>query len=204
MTNNLPGQRTGFVNTPRDLLLSSKGVISGRGVIDSSKAYDGSNTLYEDQLRAGTPLGQITASKLWVPCKRTTVTASGGATSADVPVVDARAFRAGDTISVGADTGLTISSVNYATNTITLGGSLTFANSEAVVAEDGSQTCRGILNEFVKLRDEDAIWRDKPFSLLILAGLVDHSKILGDLAAIRADSDAQLGQILWGDRQGQV
>jgi hypothetical protein len=204
MPNNLPGQWTGFANTPRDVLLSSKGVIYGRGVIDSAKAYDGAYTLYEDQIRAGTPLGQITASKLWVPCKRTTVTANGGATSANIPVVDARAFRAGDTISVGADTGLVIASVNYATNTITVGNSFTFANSEAVVAEDGSQTCRGILNEFVKLRDEDAIWRDKPFSMLLLAGMVDPNQILGDLAAIRADTSAQLSQILWGDRQGQV
>ena len=203
MTSNLPGQRTGLSNTPRNVLYSDKGVIYGQGVVNAALAYDGSNTGYEGELRAGTPLGQITATKLWVPCKRTTVTSGGGATSANVPVVDARAFRAGDTISVGADTGLTVASVNYSTNTITVGSSFTFANSEAVVAEDGSQTCRGILNEFVKLRDEDAVWRNKPFGMLILAGLVNHSQFLGDLAAIRADTNAQLGQVLWTDRQGQ-
>jgi len=203
MTSNLPGQRTGITSTPRNVLLSTKGLIYGRGILDASKAYDGANVGCEDEIRAGTPLGQITATKLWVPCKRTTVTADGGATSETVPVVDARAFRVGDTISVGADTGLTITSIDYSANEITVEESFTFANSEAVVAEDGSQTCRGILNEFVKLRDEDAVWRNKPFGLLILAGLVDPAMILGDLAAIRGDTNAELRQILWADRQGQ-
>ncbi len=204
MTDMLPGQITGQSITPRDCLLSSEGVIYGRGVIDAARAYNGANTNYESQIFPGTPLGRIAATKLWVPCKRTAVTASGGATSASVPVVDARNFRAGDTITVGGDTGLTISSVNYSTNTIVLSGSITFANDEAVYAEDGSQIARGIINEFRNLRDLDGIWRNKPFSLLILAGLIDPNKCFGDLTAIRADTGNKLGQILFGDDAGQV
>lgn len=203
----LPGQVTGQTYSPINVLFSTKGVIYGQGVVDATKAYDGSNTNYEDELRPGTPMGRITASKLWVPCKRTTVATGGGGTSQSIAVVDARAFRAGDTISVGADTGKTIASVNYASNTITISESaFTFADGEAVIVADGSQTCLGILNEFMKLKDVhfDGLWRNKPFAQLVIAGEVDYSKILGDLTAIRGDASAQLDNILWNDTQGQV
>lgn len=203
----LPGQVTGQTYSPINVLFSTRGLIEGSGVIDSTQAYDGSNTNYEDEIRSGTPLARNSTTKLWAPCKRTTVTSGGGATSATVPVVDAQAFRAGDTgITVGTNTGLTVASVNYPANSITFTASITFANSSTVHATDGTQTCLGILNEFVKLKDVhfDGLWRNKPFAHLVIAGEVDASKILGDLAAIRADTGAQLQQIIWNDLQGQI
>lgn len=205
-SNPIPGQRTGIVTTPRDVLLSYAGVRYGRGVIDASVAIDGQNTSHTDELRPGLVLGMVTATKLWRPCPQTTVTPAGGATSANVPVVNATSFNVGDTITVGANTNQTIASINYATNVITLSGSITFSNSDVVKTQDGSQIPRAILNEFVKLKDEDGVNRNKEFGKSILTGLVDHNLILNDVAAIRAltGSNTYLAMIQWGDQQGQV
>lgn len=203
----VPGVRIGPNRTNRNCLWNDDGLMTVQGTIDSGNAYDGANTGYVTELRAGTPLAVITATKKFVPCKRTTVTPAGGATSADVPVVDARAFKVGDVITVGGDTSKTITAINYSTNTITVsGGSFTFANDEAVFATTpaGSATCRGILNEHVVLRDEDGTDRDKQVSQIVVGGGVRSGQILGDLAAIRADTSAQLSQIAWDDRQGAV
>lgn len=200
----LPGQVTGQTYTPKNILVSSKGLIEGRGVINASLAYDGGNTGYEDEIRAGTPMAQITATKLWVPCKRTRVNMTG-ATATAITVDDARAFRTGDVITIGGDTGLTISAINYTTNVITI-ASTTVADNDEVFAEDGSGVCLGFLNEFVKLKDVnfDGAWRNKPFAHLVLAGEVDYAQIVGDLASIRAASGMYISQILWNDQQGQV
>lgn len=187
--------------TERNILISEKAIQYTRGRFNESKAYDGANTGYEDELREGTLLGVITASNLWVPCKRTTVTSGGGATAAVIPVVDARAFRVGDTISVGADTGKVILSVDYAANTITITtAAFTFANSEAVVAEDGSQTCRGILNEFLKFKDRSGTWRRQETGKIIISGgIVGNAMLLGDAAAILADTGNKIGGIKLGN-----
>jgi len=207
-SNPIPGQRTGITTTPRDVLLSYAGVRYGRGVIDNTNAYDGANTGHEDEMRPGLVMAQITATKLWVPVKRTTVTAGGGATSTAVPVVDARAFKVGDTVTVGANTAQSISAINYTTNTLTV-PSITFANSAVVFCDSlvGSELPRAILNEFVKLKDEDGVTRNKEFGKALLQGLVDNNLILADLAALRAltlGSTSFLGLIQWGDQQGQV
>lgn len=200
----VPGQRSGYAVVPRNVLLSVNGVIYGSGVIDAARAYDGGQVGLEDELRAGTMMARITSTGLWTPCKRTTVTPAGAGTSTtSVPVVSARSFRTGDVISVGASTGLQVTAVNYTSNTITVNTAITFANSAVVVAQDGSQTCRGILGEFVKLRDPDGVVRNKVFSQLVIAGLVDQSQIVGDLAAVRSDTAAQLTQIQFGDTFGQ-
>lgn len=196
-----PGTDTGQTLTNRNCLASFEGVQLGRGVLDATYAYDGGNTGYERQIRPGTPLGRITASGLWRPCPRTTTTTTGTVTAA--VVVDARAFKAGDVVSIGADTGLTVSAVNYTTNTLTI-PSTAIVSGEAVVVADGSQTCRGILNEFVDLWDETAQdYVDKSFSELVLAGYVDDDMILGDLAAIRAAASQYITGIIWDDQQGQ-
>lgn len=203
----VPGMRIGPTRTNRNCLWNDDGLMTVSGTIDSANAYDGANTGYETELRAGTPLAVITASKKWVPCKRTTVTPAGGATSADVPVVDARAFKVGDVITVGGDASKTITAINYTTNTITVsGGSFTFANDEAVFATStaGAATCRGFLNELIVLRDEDGTNRDKQVSQIVVAGGVRSGQVLGDLAAIRADTAAHISQIVWDDRQGVV
>jgi len=202
VSNSQPGQRTGITTAPRDVLLSFKGVRYGRGTILASSAYDGGNTGYEDELRAGTIMAQITATKLWVPCKRTVVAETGTVTA--LVVTDARAFKAGEVISVGADTSLTISAINYATNTLTISSTAVVAG-EAVICTSlaGSEIARGILNEFVKLKDEDGTARNKHFGQMVISGLVDSAQCLGDIAAIRAATN-KLGGIQFGDDAGQT
>ena len=196
-----PGTDTGQTLTNRNCLASFDNVRYGRGVIDATYAYDGGNTGYERQIRPGTPMGRITASGLWRPCPRTTTTSNGAVTA--LVVVDARAFKVGDVISVGSDTGITVTAINYATNTLTI-TSTTVATGEAVVVADGSQTCRGFLNEFVDLWDDTAQdYVDKSFSELVIGGYVDDDAILGDLAAIRAASGQYISGILFDDYQGQ-
>lgn len=201
---NLPGQYAGTTRTNRQALASLDGVQYERGVIDSTNAYDGANTSYERELRPGLIMARVTSSKKWVPCKRTTVATGGGATAQAIPVVDARAFKAGETISVGSDTGKTIASVNYSTNTITVSdSSFTFADGEAVICTSlaGSEIPRAILNEFVNLVDPDAIARDKTTGKLVSSGYVATGQVLGDLAACRAATN-YLAQIMWDDQQG--
>lgn len=197
-----PGYRAGRTITERTCLYGKSDlVLYGRGVIDATYAYDGKNTSYEQEIRPGTPMGRITASGLWRPCPRTLVNMTGATTTALV-VDDARAFKAGDVISVGSDTGITVTAIDYATNTLTI-ASTTVADNEAVVVADGSQTCRGFLNENINLKDPDGVARDKSFGQMIIFGLLDPNQILGDLAAIRAATGQYLDGIFWADYQGQ-
>lgn len=206
--NSQAGQRVGRVRSGiRNVLASTHGVIYGRGRIDATYAYDGKNTGYEDEIQAGTLMGRITASGIWVPCKRTTVASGGGAGVATCTLTNARAFKVGDTITIGGDAA-TIATINYSTNVITwTSGVQTIANADAVIGVGdlaGSETCRGVLDEFIKLKDlEDGVWRDKEFGKLIVAGHVQYDKVLGDLAAVRADTANELGQIIFTDETGQ-
>lgn len=62
-------------------------------------------------------------------------TAGTGATSADVPLSEARASRSfdvGGIISVGSNDGCLISSIDHATNTLTLSSSITFGTGDVV------------------------------------------------------------------------
>ena len=211
--NSLPGYRTGISeNSPAQLLGSVNGVIRlpGGAIIDATYAYDGKHTDRETHIRQGTPLAKITASNLWVPTKRTTVSAggsgSGAGTSQEIPVVDSRAFKAGDTISVGGDTGLTVSSVDYDNDIITVSDSaFSYSTGEAVIGSGdlaGSETTRAFLNEYCQLRDDDGIDRDKTVGEVIVAGLLNDDAVLGDLAAIRTSGNSEIGQITWLDTQG--
>jgi len=360
--NPLPGYRTGRTVTMRQILQSSQGVDLVSGVIDATYAYDGSNTNYEDELREGLILARITASKQWVPCKRSAAS-TGVAAGTALVVTDARTFKAGDTVTIGGnltkdivkatdldaaaatgvalylhldelgespfghleavtagnadntfttlggsvikvedddaaatggvaiyfdedgadgekllaavptlkdafildsagrairvkydaspgtagvllyfdddgaantkllyvsptnasgsfntdatvgaqtgyvtrDTGNVIVSVNYSTNTITLTDTATWITGDAVYCDSlpGSEIPRAILGEFIKLKDEDATWRDKTFSMGIFKGTIDNAQILADLASIRAATTTHyLAGIQWADQQG--
>lgn len=203
MSHPVPGQHPGVFVSPRDVLLSYNGLRYGRGVLDAARATDGTNTGHEDELRPGTPLAQITTTRLWVPCKRTTASATV-ADSTALAVVDARAFKPGDSIKVGSNPAQPIVAVDYASHTLTLTSQISWAADDAVVTEDGSQTPRAILNEFVKLRDDDGVLRNKLFGQAVIAGLVDPHQLLGDAAAVRTAADSKLSFIQWGDDAGLV
>ncbi len=204
-SNPLPGQRTGLSTTPRDVLYSDKGVRYGRGVIDSANSYDGAYTSYETAIRAGTLMARVTATKKWVPCKRTQINQAGG-TGTTWVVDDARAFKVGDVVTIGGDTGITITAINYGTKTLTI-ASTTVADDDVVFCTSlaGSEIARGILNEFVNLKDEDGVNRDKTTGLIVIAGMVDPSQILGDYAACRASGVTNyLGFLQFADEAGQT
>jgi hypothetical protein len=202
MSQHLPGYETGRSIRPREIMLTREAMIQVPIVVDGANSTDGGNTGFPYELRAGWPMAQVAATGLWTPCKRTTTTGAGG-TGAAITVVDASAFLAGDAIDVGADTNQTIVSVDYATNTITLGASITWAADEAVVARDGSQTCRGFLLDFVRLRNEDNTAAADKSAGLLIQGAVKTEMLLGDMAAIRSDAQAKLAGIRFSDDHGQ-
>lgn len=223
--NDLPGQRTGYTASPRDIWLSSANRIflPGGIVIDASFAIDGSNTLKTDELRAGCLMAQISASGLWVPMKRTRM-ASGGSgsgstmSSTTIVVEDARFFKAGETITLQVDDVVTtrvIDSINYSTNVITLtaavddvaAGTAVYTSTldDGTTDAAGCETARAVLNKTVRLLSDEpynTTWYDKVGEAAI-SGYLDEDMILGDLTAARADTNARLSGFLWGDRQGQ-
>lgn len=216
MANELPGQREILAVTPRKILWNESGnvVVHAGGVIDATYAIDGANTSKTDELRAGWLMARITASKLWVPLKRTqiaTPSLSASVPSALIYVDNAAAFKAGDTVTVNATTGLTVDSVNYTTNVITLTTSIDvdLAVGDPVFASGdlaGAEIARGVLASTVRLLSGipfDTTERDKAFQLLI-AGCVDNDQVLGDLtAALESGVTNYLSHIIWRDQQGQ-
>lgn len=187
MSYDLPGVETVYSVLPREVLLTHEGRIQVPIVLDPLKAIDGANGEHPEEIRAGWLLGRIAATGRWVPCKRTTVVSADGE-SATFSVENAAPFQAGDTVTVGPATGKVIASVDYAADTITLTASIEFDQDDAVFAEDGSATCRGVLGETVRLVAADGVTPVPKGASLILQGLVRSSQILGDSAACRADT----------------
>jgi len=208
-----PGQRiTDAGTTPRQFLMSTHDVqeLPGPIVLDEVNSYDGANTGRTDELRAGQLMAQVTASKKWVPVKRTVVVGSGTLTA--LVVRNAAAFQVGETISVGADTGIVISAINYSTNTLTI-PSTTVADGEAVVCTTfkdgttsaaGSEIARGILSQSVRLLSGVPYETTKvaKSAVIVFKAYVNTTKILGDYAACLASGVTNyLSGILWSDRQ---
>lgn len=175
--------------------------LDGPIVIDATYAYDGSNTGYETELRVGTLLGQCTTSKLWVPLKRTAVNDSG-ATANNFVVDNAALFKAGDTITVGTDD-VTIDSINYSTNTITLTSSITFADNDAVVGRGslaGAETARAVLGETVDLLDPVTHTARDVYAAALFKGYLLQSAMIGDLTNALAATN-YLSEIVWKENQ---
>lgn len=218
----LPGQRAGLTVTPRDFFFcrGQEVFLPGPTVLVST-ARDGKNTGKTDEIRAGMIMAQITATKKWTPCLLTSITAGGsgsgsGVGSTTIPVTDASAFIAGQTIRVtqtaggglaaGAETRV-IASVDYANDLIVLTvasqyntGALVFANN------DGSEIPRGILYRTVRTLPEElynTTHVDKE-CVIVSGGIVDVRYILGDYAACRDAAVNYLSGILWSDRQAGV
>jgi hypothetical protein len=97
-----PGQRTVDAGTsPREIFVndSGKSILPGPNYLDGTNSTDGRNTGRTDEIRAGTIVAQVTATKKWVPCKRSKANGVGRASQA-LSVDDARAFRVGDQVAV--------------------------------------------------------------------------------------------------------
>lgn len=201
MSQNLPGFEKGRTQTPREVLLSHEGMIQAPIVVDGLKGIDGRNAV-SDEIRAGWLLGQVTSSRRWVPCKRTQA-ANSGAASTTLVVDNSSAFRAAELIVVGVNPAQPIVSIDYTTDTITLTSAISWSISDVVRATDGSQTCRGILLDFVKLRNTENDAPAHQSAGLLIQGAVQTPMILGDLLAIRADTGAKLGGIRFSDEHGQ-
>lgn len=190
--NDLSGYRLDGTAAPREIFYSTVGqqFLPGGIVLDGTNARDGANVGFEFEIRAGWWLGQITASKLWRPCTRTTAVGAG-VTSAALTVVNAAAFLAGDNIKIGA-VAATILSINYATNVITLTATKSWADLDVVIGQDGSQIARGINAEFARLRNFNNTVYVPKSSVLAIAGEMWQEYLLGDTAAILADTGALL------------
>lgn len=175
--------------TPREFFysLEKQKIKPGGILLDGTNGIDGGNTGYTYDLRAGWLMGQITASGKYVPLKRTRVKTGTTGTVTALTVDNAAAFIAGDVITVGADTGLTVSAVDYTTNTLTI-SSTAVVDGEAVFAEDGSKTCRGILFEFARLRNYDNSAAADKIAMLLTGGVINTAGLLGDWAALLAST----------------
>lgn len=185
--NAIPGYESLETFTPREFLYSlEKYKIKPGGVqLDGTNGKDGGNTNTYD-IRGGWLLGRITTTGKYVPLKRTRVNMTG-ATATDIVVDNAAPFVVGDVITIGGDTGLTISAIDYTTNTITI-ASTTVADNDAVFAEDGSGTCRGILGEFARLRNYlNTAAADKTVTL-ITGGVINTAGLLGDWDSLLAST----------------
>ena len=187
MGHKLPGFETGRSVTPREILYSPEGVQYKPGgiVVDGTKSKDGANTNYTFELRAGWAMGQITASGKYCPCKRTQVNGTSGSVQA-VVVDNAAPFVVGDVVTIGSDTGNTLTAVDYTTNTLTWVGAITVADNDAVFCEDGSGICRGFLPEWTRLRNIDNDAAEDQSASLLTAGRLNKAMLLGDIDAIIA------------------
>lgn len=198
----LPGFESGRSVAPREVVLTDAGSIRVPIVVDGELSIDGGNADFPFEIRPGWLMGR-TASGRWTPCKRTRANGASGGTSNAVVVHNAAAFRVGDAIDIGAATNRNVVAVDYATNTITFDGSAaSWSDAAAVAARDGSQTCRGVLLDFVRLRNGDDQPAHKSAGILI-QGAVRTERLLGDVAAVRADSDAKLAGVRFSDEHGQ-
>jgi len=186
----LPGYETLRSISPKEIAWGGVPLefLPGGIILDGTNGIDGGNTGYTFEMRPGWALGRITATGLYVPCKRTTTTSTGAVTA--LVVVNSYAFKVGDVISIGADTTKTVSAVDYTTHTLTI-SSTTVASGEAVVAEDGSQTCVGFLADFQRLRNYDNSAAENKTANLVVGGALNQSYLLGDITAILADATSK-------------
>ena len=172
----------------------SERVVPGGAVMDAA-ARDHGHAEAPETIRAGWLLGRNAATGRFGPCKRTR-TGSGGNGTTQVTVDDASAFRVGDVIEVGGDSGLTVTAADYAGSRLTVDVSVTYTADEAVRATDGTATAVGILGATVAMQDADGAARHRPITLLVGGG-IDDAYVLGDLAAARDDAAAALHGFLF-------
>lgn len=187
----LPGYREGYTTQPREILYAmeqQENLFKPGGIlIDSELAYDGASDTPE-VIRAGWPMAQIAASGKYVPWKRTVL---NGAAAADTDLVvgDASAFKVGDTLTIGTTTPLTITDVNYETNTITVDTAVTEDDASDVFATDGTDVCVGFLYSTTRLTTEDGLSAQDKIGTLLVRGRLNRGMLLGDIDTLIATKD---------------
>ena len=184
----IPGYESQLTATPKEIAYGSQFPLElkeGGILLDGTNTADRSNTI-TDEIRAGWALGRITTGGKYCLCKRTRVTANQSSATAIV-VDNAAAFRVGDAIDIGATTNRTINAIS--SNIITISGAaISPSAGDAVVARDGSQTCRGFLGSWRKLRNLlNTAAQDKD-AQMVVGGVLNQAALLGDIAAILADT----------------
>lgn len=114
---------------------------------------------------------------------------------------------AGESTTLTRSSSNAITAIDYANDTLTI-TSATVADGDDVYADNtaGIEICRGFLNEYINLVDEDNTARDKLVTKVVNQGFLDASMILGDLDAIRNNpySVQYIDGILWDDLHGNA
>lgn len=129
--------------------------IRGAVTLDATKVNADSTGI--KRLKVGMPLGKITASGKYSPVKKTTLASEALSTDTTITVVNVTYFQVGDAIDVSG-TNATISSINYATNVITLTAAIGVAKAagDSVKATDGSGDAVVMLGNEVLFTSYDA------------------------------------------------
>lgn len=200
----LPGYETGITATPREIAFGSSPLELHPGgiVVDGTTGIDGGNTGYTAQIRAGWAMGRITSTGQYVPCKRTLVNGSGESSSTGgdftkFTVDNSYPFAVGDVLTItnpstGAvvESSLTITAIDYTTHRITVNDPVNVTDNYLCHVTNGAETCRGFLNEFTNLRnDQNTAAADKTANLVV-GGELNQAYLLGDIAAILADASS--------------
>jgi hypothetical protein len=167
-----------------EFLASSKNIVTRGVTIDAAKVRTGQYVASRKILKAGTPLGKITATGLRGPVKKTTLKTAASATDTSVTLVDPQFFQVGDTIIVGTEaSAIAIDALDYTTGVATLHSGLTGnqAKDVTIKVNNGLETATGLLLESIDLTDGNAAVAG------VTQGVVTSARIPGYNALIAAD-----------------
>lgn len=173
-------------------------VIQAREVQAGTMAKDNgaASPVAFDEVKSGTPMGQITASKKWRPCAKQLVDDAQTSVN-EINMASVEHFKVGDVVSVydvsGATTLATsrnITAIDSASSppSITIdGAAVTTQAGDYVYVEDGSGTCGGVLLDGVDTKNSpEGTDADQPIRVVI-DGVVNSAQIPGYNALIAAD-----------------
>lgn len=141
-------------------------------------------------VKVGARLGKVTATGKFAPVRSTTLAAAALSTDTTITVVDARFAMAADQLSVNG-TNVTVSSINYTTNVITLTAQIGAAKAigDTVKATNGLGAAVAILYpEDIDVTDGDEA-----------VGGIDHARIIESRVpgTVSASEKADLKEIAW-------
>jgi len=156
--------------------------------IDETFVRSGQYETNRKIVKAGTILGKVTATGLYAPVKKTLLNGAHSAGDTTIAVDDASFFQSGDTITVGNETGLTVSSVDYDNNIITLSAGLAGnqADDAEVKAENGLETADCILYNTVDLTTAELTFADAAATAVTHA-VVKEARVKGANTKTKAD-----------------